>query len=341
MQKILISAFALLFTASLFAQHEPIQPFEELGIKVKVLTLSNGKYQESFPNDTTFRFGSVMFNRVTGEVVTVIENDTLYGEYNLKAEVVSRWLSPDPLAHEYSNLSPYVFVANNPIIYIDPDGMQIVDPKGRAVTVTRNEDGSLNYQFDDKTKEKHREQFMAETAPVLAAMNGSEAGWADIQTLSGLDTKVSIVKDDGTNEQNSEVFPLLDNRNNPVMLENGQYEAVTITPYLGNHAVNSSADMNEWLGSVMTVETGHLDPAQIKLEKERGISGNPADEAFTSAYQGLLNQAVRFRGAYRDEKGQPITAEVFAPIEKANAGGAKIKYAPDNQARKDKFDKGN
>jgi len=45
MQKYLTLIFALLFSASLFAQHEPIQPFEELGIKVKVLTLSNGKYQ--------------------------------------------------------------------------------------------------------------------------------------------------------------------------------------------------------------------------------------------------------------------------------------------------------
>jgi hypothetical protein len=221
-------------------------------------------------------------------------------------------------------------------------GEKSLTPKGRAVTVTRNEDGSLNYQFDEKTKEKHREQFMAETAPVLAAMNGSEAGWTDIQTLSGLDTKVTIIADAGTNEDaNSLVDQLRDNRGNPVMLANGQYEAVTITPFLGNHAANSTADMNEWLGSVMTVETGHLDAAQIKLEKEGGYSTNPKDKEFTSAYQGLLNQAVRFRGAYRDEKGQKITAEVFAPIEKANAAGAKIQYAPDNQARKDKFDKGN
>jgi RHS repeat-associated protein len=127
MQKYLTPVFALLMTASLFAQHEPIQPFEELGIKVKVLTLSNGKYQESFPNDTTFRFGSVMFNRVTGEVVTVVENDTLYGEYNLKAEVVSRWLSPDPLAHKYTSWSPYNFTLNNPIRFIDPDGMAVTD----------------------------------------------------------------------------------------------------------------------------------------------------------------------------------------------------------------------
>ncbi|MCW5921848.1 MAG: hypothetical protein KIS77_05850 [Saprospiraceae bacterium] len=121
------------FCGSLFAQHEPIQPFEELGIKVKVLTLSNGKYQESFPNDTTFRFGSVMFNRVTGEVVTVIENDTLYGEYNLKAEVVSRWLSPDPLAAKYPNWSPYNYAIDNPILFIDPDGMDIIiSIKGRG-----------------------------------------------------------------------------------------------------------------------------------------------------------------------------------------------------------------
>jgi hypothetical protein len=135
MQKILTSAFALLFTASLFAQHEPIQPFEELGIKVKVLTLSNGKYQESFPNDTTFRFGSVIFNRVTGEVVTVIENDTLYGEYNLKAEVVSRWLSPDPLAAKYPNWSPYNYALNNPVLFIDPDGAEVKPANQAALAV--------------------------------------------------------------------------------------------------------------------------------------------------------------------------------------------------------------
>jgi RHS repeat-associated protein len=182
MQKILISAFALLFTASLFAQHEPIQPFEELGIKVKVLTLSNGKYQESFPNDTTFRFGSVMFNRVTGEVVTVIENDTLYGEYNLKAEVVSRWLSPDPLAAKYLNLSPYNFVANNPIRYIDPDGREIVDPKGRKVSVSYAKDGSLVFS----------KNATADIKRIATALAGTETGRKQLSNLTGSDIKVKL-----------------------------------------------------------------------------------------------------------------------------------------------------
>ncbi|MFV0305101.1 MAG: RHS repeat-associated core domain-containing protein [Moheibacter sp.] len=38
---------------------------------------------------------------------------------------VSNWLSVDPLAEKYPSISPYAFVANNPIIFVDPDGRQI------------------------------------------------------------------------------------------------------------------------------------------------------------------------------------------------------------------------
>jgi hypothetical protein len=127
MQKYLTLVFTLLFTASLFAQHEPPQPFESIGKKVKVLTLSNGKFCEFFPNDTVFRFGSVMFNHITGEVESVVFGDTLYGEYNLKPDVVSRWLSPDPLAQKYTSWSPYNFTMNNPIRFVDPDGRAVTD----------------------------------------------------------------------------------------------------------------------------------------------------------------------------------------------------------------------
>jgi Bacterial toxin 23 len=115
--KILLLAFALLSTTA-YAQNEPLQPFESLGKTVKVLTLSNGKYNESFPNDSIMRIGSVLYNRNTGELVAVIPPDTLQP----RTDVPSRWLSIDPLAHKFAAWSPYNFVMNNPVVMTDPDG---------------------------------------------------------------------------------------------------------------------------------------------------------------------------------------------------------------------------
>jgi RHS repeat-associated protein len=39
---------------------------------------------------------------------------------------VSRWLSLDPMAEKYLNWSPYNFVKNNPLIFIDPDGRDLI-----------------------------------------------------------------------------------------------------------------------------------------------------------------------------------------------------------------------
>jgi len=36
------------------------------------------------------------------------------------------WLLPDPLAEKYYSISPYAYCANNPILYVDPDGRKIV-----------------------------------------------------------------------------------------------------------------------------------------------------------------------------------------------------------------------
>lgn len=49
----------------------------------------------------------------------------------------ARWITPDPLAEKYYSISPYVFCNNNPLNYIDQDGMDIrlLGKNGSSVTI--------------------------------------------------------------------------------------------------------------------------------------------------------------------------------------------------------------
>jgi len=42
---------------------------------------------------------------------------------------LSVWLSVDPLADKYPSMSPYMYVAGNPVMLVDPDGMEHKPPK--------------------------------------------------------------------------------------------------------------------------------------------------------------------------------------------------------------------
>lgn len=58
-----------------------------------------------------------------------VGSDTVKINFNLKEidnigkEQPARWLSVDPLADKYPGWSPYVYVRNNPLVLIDPRGM--------------------------------------------------------------------------------------------------------------------------------------------------------------------------------------------------------------------------
>lgn len=97
-------------------------PFEKFGYEPKISTLSQGKYNEFFDQDTIVQIGQAVFNTKTKKLIGFIEQDTMYSEATLEPEVVSRWLSPDPLASEAPNWTPYRYAFNNPVAFFDPDG---------------------------------------------------------------------------------------------------------------------------------------------------------------------------------------------------------------------------
>ena len=64
-------------------------------------------------------------------------------EATLRPEIISRWFSPDPLSDEFTSWTPYNFVKNNPLRFIDPDGRAPLD-----IIVTAK-DGTELFTLDD------------------------------------------------------------------------------------------------------------------------------------------------------------------------------------------------
>ena len=119
MKKTFLILSVLFLACSLQAQ----DIFKKHGFKKETLTLSKGKYEEVFTNKEIIQIGTVLLNTKTNKVVEFLDEET--EDTSFKAEHSSRFLTPDPLAEKYPNISPYAYCANNPIKYVDPDGRDI------------------------------------------------------------------------------------------------------------------------------------------------------------------------------------------------------------------------
>jgi hypothetical protein len=115
------------------------------------------------------QIGTVMYNTVTGKVVAFLDVDTLYSEADLKPYLMSRWMSPDPLADEYSSWSPYHYVYDNPIKYIDPDGREIW-----ITYFSGGKEKQMQYKPGDTYDGKNK--FLQQAFAALNYLNSSEKG---------------------------------------------------------------------------------------------------------------------------------------------------------------------
>ena len=176
MRKLFILITVLLCFVSVMAQN----PFAEYGYKPKIATLSHGQYNEFFDNDTVVQIGSVLYNTKSRQIIAFVETDTLYSETTLQPDIVSRWISPDPLTMKFPNWSPYCYVMNNPIILIDPDGRE----------PNRAQSGTLDMffaQFSDKSKFNNVQSMYSHlkdnSTIVIRYVYTEKEGWMDMNHI--------------------------------------------------------------------------------------------------------------------------------------------------------------
>jgi len=200
MKKLTILLVALVCGFTSTAQK---QPFEQYGYKVKIATLSKGKYIEHFDQDTIVQIGTVLMNRRNGKIVSFVKYDTTLGEYSLKPELISRWMSPDPLAEEFYSESPYNFGFNNPIRFVDTDGRA---PSDFTLLIAKDGAGGHGHMGaviqDGGGKYYYVTMGAAENASVSTMASAGVNGGMNVMELSGaksMDDAISMAKTDTNN----------------------------------------------------------------------------------------------------------------------------------------------
>lgn len=122
---------ALLTIGFVFTAKAQDNPYEIFGHESKVNYETTVKeYLYILNSDTSSTTYAMAFNFDEGQVLFLDKNDSITDRLKIEPNQLYRWLSVDPLAADYPSLSPYVFVANNPINAIDPDGRKIIFVNG-------------------------------------------------------------------------------------------------------------------------------------------------------------------------------------------------------------------
>lgn len=159
--------------------------FKKHGITKEPLTLSKGKYKETFYNEEIMQVGTVLINTHTNKVVKFLEEDTTKLAY--RAEATSRFLTVDPLAEKYYSWSPYVYCLNNPLRYIDPTGREVIamdDESRRNITNTLSKDEAKYVKF--------RKDGSIDTKRLNKSKSTSE-NFTALKTLANSETKYKFV----------------------------------------------------------------------------------------------------------------------------------------------------
>ncbi len=125
MKKLTLFLATIFCYSAAFAQHVP-NPYASIGKPApKMVTLSNGAYDEFLLKESIVLINNDAINRKTGELVySIEENSKEIEQIKKQQEEKFRFLSVDPVSKSFPFLTPYQYASNSPIVNIDFDGME-------------------------------------------------------------------------------------------------------------------------------------------------------------------------------------------------------------------------
>mgnify|MGYP006146740269 CR=1 FL=1 len=126
------------------------------------------------------------------------KDDELHeGSYDFGARMydcrIGRWSAVDPKAVKYSGMSPYIYVGDNPIIFIDPTGEEL-DYNGTEKAFNKAK-AIIETYFDKKVILSRSGEFNIVSLKMAAGLTKAEI--AKINKMPGFKILINIIKDPG------------------------------------------------------------------------------------------------------------------------------------------------
>ncbi|MEO7311694.1 MAG: RHS repeat-associated core domain-containing protein [Chitinophagaceae bacterium] len=130
----------------------PAKDFPRLHYHPYGMVLPGRKYSAG----SQYRYG---FNGKENDKI-ITEGDVDFGARIYDGRI-GRWLSVDPLQRKYPDIAPYQFCFNNPVLFIDPNGKEVIikNQQGATVAIYKNDGTIIITRGMENSSELHSYQM--------------------------------------------------------------------------------------------------------------------------------------------------------------------------------------
>jgi Effector protein len=161
--------------------HAQDNPYAIFGYKPKTILKDEPEHLKVFNKDTTSLYHAFEFDAEAKNVLIYGKNGSILKTVKVENNETYRFMSIDPMSEKYYDQSPYNYVLNNPIKYVDPDGREVWISYGENQRA-KYDNGKL--YNEDGSKYKGKDSFVSNVSKYLNMMNKTEIGSSVLSSLS-------------------------------------------------------------------------------------------------------------------------------------------------------------